>query len=210
MRLVVLALYASCAFLLALPSTHAQTPPTAPVDQVPAPTADVQGGALSPGPMLQNPAAGLDPQRQAVRYELVRIDLELARLRAARPRLFWPVALLAAGGATAVVSGAMALLLWSDAREQRYGWDEAGNRHEYTEVDAAARHELAPFLVAAGVGTAAAALGLALVIPRVKLRGALSRQTRPLRERRNQLLTQLRYALSVDRQHTGVAVRVNF
>jgi len=210
MRRVVLALYTSCAFLLSLPSTHAQTPPTAPVDQVPAPTPDVQGGALSPGTMMQTPAPGLEPRLQDARYELVQIDLELARLRAARPRLFWPIALLGAGGATAVVSGALALLLWGDARQTRYGWDEAGNRYEYTEVDASARDDITPFLVAAGVGTAAAALGLALFIPRLKVRGALSRQARPLQERRSQLLTQLRYTLSVDRQHTVVAVRVNF
>jgi hypothetical protein len=176
------------------------------------PTPDVQAGVPLPDPMAQwqSPAPGIDTQKLAARNELVWIDLELARLRASRPRIFWPIALLAGGAATAVFSGAIALVIWSDARHPHNGWDEAGNRYVYRDVDQAARDDMRPALTVFGLGTAAAALGLALFIPRIKVRGKLSQQARPLRERRTQLLKELRYSLNVDRQHTGVAASVSF
>ena len=211
-----LALLLSTAWALSIDlraPAHAQAPQVAPVNQqaesAPWPT-DGRGGVVAPAPTTQPPPSPpLDPQL-ALRYELLLVEHELDRLRAARPRLFWPISMVAVGGGMAGLSSLIALTVWGTSRSRRYGWDEQGNRYESTYVDKDARAGAREPAIFAVIGLGLAAGGLALLIPRVRVRRQLKQQVKPLRERRQELIRSLAYSLNVSDQRPSVSASFRF
>lgn len=171
----------------------------------------VPSAVVPPAPMTQPPpyAPRLDP-RAAAYSELLHVDRALVQLRRERPRLFWPVALVVVGGGMAVGGSSLALLLWATAREPRYGWDNKGNRYEYTYVDREHQSLARAPAGAAAVGLAILGGGLALLIPRIKARREHSRRVAPLHQRRLQLLQSIGYSLNIDHQRTSLSARIGF
>lgn len=217
MRRAVLTSFLSCALLSLPPRAGAQAAQVAP----PAAAADVQQpttpapattapppGQLAPPPVAQPlPYPQQFDPRLASHYELLVLEREITRLRASRPRMFWPVALVGVGGTLAVTSGAMALAMWTSSRTRRYGWDEQGNRYEYTYTDPALRSDLRVTVGYSVLGLALFTGGLALLIPRIRKRREIAEQARPMKQRRLELLDPARYALHVGPQSFSLSAK---
>ncbi len=152
----------------------------------------------------------LDPRIIAAQYELTQVELEINRLRKGRPRLGWPITLVVAGSSMAALSGTVGLALWASSRDQRYRWDEGGNRHQYTESDESDRGDARMLAGYTAVGLVLAGGGIALLVPRAKVRRRLSAQTLPLRQRRDQLLRALRDSLYIVPGRAGASAAVQF
>lgn len=208
-------LLALCALFYVREAQAQSGPPQgAPLQQAPLTGPATSGhpdGAHGPVPASPISPPQLDP-RLLPAYELQQIDSQLYLLRAQRPRLFWPMAMVVVGGGMAVGVGAVALLVWSTSRDRRYGWDEQGNRYEHTHVDwGSGNREYAGASIFYGViGLTLLGGGLAMLVPRIKARREINRQARPLQERRWELLRSLGYGVDIGRERTAISARVAF
>jgi hypothetical protein len=189
-----------CALLSGVARTRAQLPSDAPQPASPAwPAPAAWPGGLPPT-ASQN---ALPPS-----YELLLIERELARLRAARPRVFWPFALTIAGVGTAAFGTLGVVVLASTWQQERYVWDAQGNRHQVTYVDPADREAMRTVGAVAVIGFAVTALGVALLVPRLIARRGLAHEAAPLKRRRLELLGAAQPSLSFD--HRGVTAAARF
>jgi hypothetical protein len=151
----------------------------------------------------------MDP-RYAAHLELMQVEQNLRFIQAERPRIFWPVAMVSAGGGALLIGTLSAVAIWQSSRDRRYGWDEEGNRYQYTHVEPNTRDEVIGPIVFAALGAGVLAGGLALLIPRVRVRRQLAPELRRLQQRRRELLGWARYNLSFDATRAGLSARVNF
>jgi hypothetical protein len=188
-----------CALSSGVARTHAQAPSDAPPAWPEPPAAWPSGLPLAAADRAVPPS-----------YELLLIERELARLRAERPRVFWPFALTIAGAGTAIFGTLGVVVLTSTWQQERYAWDAQGNRHHVTYVDPADRETMRIVGAVAVIGFGVAALGVALLVPRLSERRRITREAAPLKRRRLELLGTAQPSLSFDQRGATAAARFAF
>jgi hypothetical protein len=197
------AVWTLCALLNGVARTHAQAPSDASQPAYPALPAPPAAWPSGLPPTASHPA--LPPS-----YELLLIERELARLRAARPQVFWPFALTVAGAATAVFGTLGVVVLASTWQQERYVWDAQGNRHQVTYVEPADRDAMRTVGAVTVIGLGVAAVGVALLVPRLNARRRLAQAAAPLKRRRLELLGTAQPSLSFDQRGATAAARFAF
>lgn len=191
---------------LAVDVTHAQSELAIPTVTAPQPAHKDDDTAAQP--MVPLAVA----KQYAAQYELRLVDSELARLRAERPRILWPIALVATGATITVIHGAMAIYNASTWQREGYRWDEEGNRYKVEWRDKTQRNDARDGGIGVAIGLSIAGLGLVFLRPRVEKRRELSKQARALKERRTQLVRELSLNLSMNASshHGTVATTIHF
>ena len=190
--------FAICMLCVSLTSVaHAQAPSDVPPSD---PARAWPSAGLAPAPSVTVPPD----------YELWQVEQQLARLRAARPRVFWPFVLTITGAGTAIFGTLGVAALGSTMRETRYRWDAQGDRHAYTYVDPEDRNDLRLFSVIMAVGLGVTAGGLALLVPRLRARHRLALEAAPLKRKRLELLRSTRPSFGFDAHGAGAAARFVF
>ncbi|MDB4973396.1 MAG: hypothetical protein JWN48_1737 [Myxococcaceae bacterium] len=153
-----------------------------------------------PQPQLQLQSAG-DPRRDQLYAELTRVNLRLETLQDERPSLGGPITFMVVGYGTALVSSLVALGSFSDAEDIHDGRIHSRDHERDLDVnndgvvDSHDEHQLRrTSRVAAGVGGAGLAVGLFSTIGlfrRIAQRRAQNVELRDLREKSNNLRSQL-------------------
>ncbi len=114
------------------------------------------------------------------------------------------------GGGLAGLCGSVGLTLWANAHHRGYRWDEQGDRHEHTYVDADQRDSARTLAGYTAVGALIGTIGLYLLVPRLKEYRRVSAEMRPLVQRRAQLSRWLRESFYIGARRGGFAAGVPF
>ena len=183
-----------------LPTTASAQQPQPSVSQAPAPSA---------GTAFFDPTSPQWKQRAELRSELMRTEAALQDLRAGRPRIGGPIALLALGGATGIMTGLIGLGWWANNDQERYGFRANGDRYHYKDPgDHSVVLKLGWFTAVAGVLIVSG--GVLLARRLTKRREHNLARSHPLRQRRDELREQLRGGVQVGRGQVSGSVGFAF